>query len=314
MKMQFGFTDDYIIGTGGLALTGHLIKKIDFVRKVNQVNLKHALTPDIRHSDVIVSYLGILCQGKNDFDHIEAYREDEFYRQALGIRKVPSSPTLRQRLDSAEDSFHDIILNENANLIRVGAHTITPCSTGHIPIDIDVSPFDNSNTKKEGVSLTYKMVDGYAPIFAYMGEEGFCINLQLREGSQHSQCDTESFLAKTIELAKKASKKPLLVRMDSGNDSGSNIKIMQTEETKADFIIKRNLRRESKEAWLAVAQTNATAIEPREGKKVWIGSLATCPKGNDKKARMVYRVTERTMTSKGQILLCPDIEVDAWWT
>jgi plasmid maintenance system antidote protein VapI len=314
MKMQFGFTDDYIIGTGGLALAGHLIKKINFVQKVNQVNLKEAHNPEIRNSDVLVSYIGLLCQGKNDFDHIEAFRDDTFYRQALGIRKVPSSPTLRQRLDTARDSFREIILNENANLLLAGAPTLTSCSTGHAVIDIDVSPFDNSNTKKEGVGYTYKKVDGYAPIFAYLGEEGYCINLQLREGTQHCQCDTEGFLADTIKLAKKVSKKPLLVRMDSGNDSGSNIRIMQAEQTKADYIIKRNLRREKKSAWLAVAQTNGTISEPREGKKVWTGSLMTQPKGNTEKSRMIYKVTERTMTPDGQLLMCPEIEVEAWWT
>jgi hypothetical protein len=35
---------------------------------------------------------------------------------------------------------------------------------------IDVSPFDNSGTKKEGVSRTYQGNDGYAPIFAYLGK------------------------------------------------------------------------------------------------------------------------------------------------
>jgi len=33
---------------------------------------------------------------------------------------------------------------------------------------------DNSKTKKEGVSRTYKGDDGYAPIAAYLGGEGWC--------------------------------------------------------------------------------------------------------------------------------------------
>jgi len=44
-----------------------------------------------------------------------------------------------------------------------------------IPVDIDVSPFDNSGSKKEGVSFTYKKMDGYAPIFAYIGTEGYLL-------------------------------------------------------------------------------------------------------------------------------------------
>jgi S-adenosylmethionine hydrolase len=34
---------------------------------------------------------------------------------------------------------------------------------------------DNSQTRKEGVSYTYKGYDGYAPIAAYLGQEGWCL-------------------------------------------------------------------------------------------------------------------------------------------
>lgn len=60
---------------------------------------------------------------------------------------------------------------------------------------MDVTPFDNSKTKKEGVSRTYKGFDGYAPIMAYLGTEGYLINAKLREGKQHCQCDTPAFFA-----------------------------------------------------------------------------------------------------------------------
>ena len=51
---------------------------------------------------------------------------------------------------------------------------------------MDVSPFDNSKTKKEYVSRTYKGMDGYAPNFGYIGTEGHMVNTELREGKQHS--------------------------------------------------------------------------------------------------------------------------------
>ena len=37
----------------------------------------------------------LLAQGKCDFDAIEAFRGDRFFRQALGLVSVPSLPTLR---------------------------------------------------------------------------------------------------------------------------------------------------------------------------------------------------------------------------
>lgn len=49
------------------------------------------------------AYLGLLCQGKSDFDQIEAFRQDHFFGMTLGLREVPFSPTLRQRLDLAAE-------------------------------------------------------------------------------------------------------------------------------------------------------------------------------------------------------------------
>ncbi len=40
---------------------------------------------------------------------------------------------------------------------------------GLVPLDVDVFPQDNSNTKKEGVSRTYNIYYGYASIAAYLG-------------------------------------------------------------------------------------------------------------------------------------------------
>jgi hypothetical protein len=34
---------------------------------------------------------------------------------------------------------------------------------------------------------TYKGYDGYAPIAAYVGNEGWCLSCELRPGSQHAQ-------------------------------------------------------------------------------------------------------------------------------
>lgn len=54
-----------------------------------------------------------------------------------------------------------------------------------IPLDMDVSPFESSKTQKEGVPRTYKGCDGYASVLRYLDTEGYLINLELRESSQH---------------------------------------------------------------------------------------------------------------------------------
>ena len=56
-------------------------------------------------------------------------------------------------------------------------------------------------------------------MMAYIGTEGYAVNFELREGKQHFQNGTVEILLETINLCKKLTDKPLLVRLDSGNDS-----------------------------------------------------------------------------------------------
>ncbi|MCL6446075.1 MAG: transposase [Alicyclobacillus sp.] len=226
MRFIIEQSDETITTHSGLSLVGLLLNKTTLGTRLNKTVIDGMGNPDISNRNVAYSYLGLLCQGKSDFDHIEPFRDDEFFRAALQINAVPSSPTLRQRLDMAaqKSGWETIILEESANLLRNLQVPITPVYLGqnkdrpYIPLDIDVSPFDNSGTKKEGVSRTYKGHDGYAPIFAYIGLEGYAVNVNLRDGKTYFQKDTDKFLAQSIRYSKSITSIPLLVRMDAGND------------------------------------------------------------------------------------------------
>jgi hypothetical protein len=50
------------------------------------------------NSDILRGYLGLLVQGKSDFDAIENFRGDAFSKPALGIKLLPSGATLRQHM------------------------------------------------------------------------------------------------------------------------------------------------------------------------------------------------------------------------
>ena len=193
----------------------------------------------------------------------------------------------------------------------------TALANGLVPVDIDVTPMDNSKSKKEGVSRTYKGFDGYAPMMAYIGTEGYAINFELREGKQHCQKGTVEFLQETIKLCHKLTDKPLLIRLDSGNDSIDNVAVLM--DTGCFFIIKRNLRRESTDDWFEMAKQYFQNVNsPRDGKTVYIGSdwkTVTSKQFNKEfTLRTGYEITERTIDKYGQFNLVPDIEVETWWT
>ncbi len=322
-NIKIEFTNERIIPASGLAVVGAILGKSNFVKRCNRMDV----TPNrsqhqIKNGDILLSYIGMLCMGKPQFQAVHEMDDDrDFYKSALGIAyNIPSEETLRQRMDDIGSSQREHILAENVELLRSNGIVPSKLPNGFVPVDIDVTPFDNSKTRKEGVSRTYKGYDGYAPIMAYIGTEGYLINAQLREGRQHCQCDTPGFLRETIKLCKQLTNEPLLIRLDSGNDAAENIGILL--ESGCYFIIKRNLRRESREAWFEMAKTNSQNItSPRDGKTVYIGSdwkdvTYHTVDGSDKTVtiRTGYEIIERTIDKYGQFLLPSDLEVNTWWT
>jgi hypothetical protein len=309
------FSDERLITASGLSIVGLLLKRTQLAKRLNESKLEDNPDPKILNSDVVLAYIGLLCQGKNDFDHIREMDADpDFYCKALNIRNIPSSETLRQRLDMAVNQWLQDILEANIELLQTTDTKFTPCFENFIPLDVDVSPFDNSKTKKEGVARTYKGFDGYSPIFAYLGAEGYWINTELRKGSVHCQKNTVQFLKELIQQAKRLTKMRLLLRLDSGNDSSDNIRLCFQPETSCDFLIKRNLRQESLDMWLDIAKENGVVTRPRDGKTVYTGSVLWYVDGLDSRVRIVFQVIERTSRANGQLLLVPEIEVETWWT
>ena len=128
MKFKIRFSNERLITPSGLAIAGLLIDKTDLKRRLDSIKLKDNANPQVKNSDVAISYIGLLCQGKSDFEAIREMKEDpEFYMDALNIRRIPSSGTLRQRMDLAGNKLRTILLEENVNLLKEAVATFTPC-------------------------------------------------------------------------------------------------------------------------------------------------------------------------------------------
>lgn len=206
------------------------MEKAALLKKINTMKVDSKRSQSqIKNGDILLSYIGLLYQGKTAYEDIREMSADlDYYELALGItRSIPSAETLRQRMDDIGSSLRKNIL--------------------------DATPMDNSKIHKEEVFYTYKGFFGYAPMMAYIGAEGFLVNTELREGSQHCQCNTQAFLSETLDYSHQLTQKQLFVRMDSGNDAAENLGILI--EDGSWFIVKRNLRRsESKQEWLDKAK------------------------------------------------------------
>lgn len=324
-KIQYITSNSRIIPYGGLLIPGQMLDAIGFDRLVDKSSKP---TKEYKDSDILKAMLiGILC-GNPDFEAIHETDDDqEFYCNAFHMRKMPSEATMRQRMDEIGASKKEILRLANVELFKRYGIEPSALDNGYVPVDIDVSPFIDEKCKKQGISKTYKLKDGYAPIFAYIGKEGYLLACELREGKQHCQCGTVEFLLDVLRLARKITDKPLLFRLDSGNDSADNIGIFMEECYAGDrihFIIKRNLRKEKPAEWLDELRGVCQKItEPREGKKEYIGETFRDISYyvSDESARKIeksvgirtiYDIIERKCDHDGQFYIEPKVECDMY--
>jgi len=309
----------------GLALIGQCCQAAQVEAVIDP---RLPVSQGMRTSDVVKSMVGLLTLGKSDFEAIEPFRTDRFFKESLGLSKVPGSVWIRQRLDAKSAELRELTDELSLRLLERTEAPIT-AHKGYVCCDIDTFVMDNSDTKKEAVSRTYQGVDGYTPIAAYLGNEGWNIGLELRTGKQHSAFETNYFLERVFPRIDRlvAQRCPadakVLLRKDSGFD-GAHLLFMQAAEKERwanlgrafDFITKWNPRKQDKAAWIARAEEAAAFVETRPGKRV--GLIFVDVERAWQKAkrtfRLVVQVTERTIDKKGQHLLVPEIELQGWWT
>lgn len=310
---------------GGLALVGRLFKRINLAAMVDP---KYPVRGGIANSDILKCYLALLTLGKNDFEAVEGFRSQRFAHQALGLRAVPSSATLRQRFDTMGTEWSELADQSNRALLslRINGAPIDfgALPTGHLPLDIDTFVMDQSDTVKEGVSWTYAGVQGYCPIALYLGTRGYCLELDLREGSQHSALESEYNIERALGTACVVSAAPLLLRADSGFCSQHLITRSLEQAArlgrKVDLLIKWNPRAAPVEKIAAqrCADTGTVWAQLREGKRecLWSEGLdAVEVKGASSRAlRRLYRLTERTLDRRGQPMLLPEYVLEGWTT
>jgi len=224
----------------GLSIIGQCFE----IAGVDSIDSRFPTTLGMRTSDVIKSYLGLLCLGMSDYDAVENFRRDKPFQQLLTLQKVPSAATLRQRLEKlAANDLQARTATWSTTLLSLIEAPIT-AETTHVCLDIDTFVMDNSNSKKEGVSRTYQKVDGYTPIAAYLGNEGWCLGLELRPGKQHTMKESNAFLERVLPRAQGLTKQPILLREDSGFDSQAlwPQTVSIHDDNKTEYVVQRVMR------------------------------------------------------------------------
>ena len=304
----------------GLSIIGQCIE----IAGVDSIDGRFPITLGMRTSDVVKSYLGLLCLGMSDYDAIENFRRDKPFQQLLTLQKVPSTATLRQRLEKlAANDLQARTASWSTTLLSLVEAPIT-AETTHVCLDIDTFVMDNSNSKKGGVSRTYQKVDGYTPIAAYLGNEGWCLGLELRPGKQHTMKESNAFLERVLPRAPGLTEQPILLREDSGFDSQAHLALLERQRQafadagrRLDYVVKWNPRGSAtadRDTWLAVATDYWQELRPGKRQALWTQTVSIHDGKIEYVVQRVMRLVERTADRDGQLLIEPDYELEGWWT
>lgn len=308
---------EFYTAQSGMALVGLAVNR--YTTLASRL-AKAAPSQGIAAADILRCYLGLLCQGKSDFEAIRPFFEDdEFFAAALGVKDVPSPETLRQRMDKIAHPAQWIVNFCTVELLKKAKATLSTLPSGHMPLDLDVFTQDNSNTKKEGVSWTYRKFHGFAPIAAWLGLEGWCLEIEQRPGSQHAQEGFVPFLLRAIDKSRQLTEAALLVRLDSAHDAIMTLVTLASEQV--DFIVKWNPRGTDVPARASEVFARGKMIKQDQKGRIAIMTETverTYKDEDDKeqplKVRRVLRATERYFEKDGTPLLVPDVEIEGWWT
>ena len=161
-KIEYVVSDERLITPSGLSLVGQVLGKSDLIKKANRMRTDKRSQPQIKNGDILLTMIGLLSLGKSDFENVnEFHADEEFYKISLGIAYgIPSESSLRNRMDQIGTSMNAQNLDGNISMFRSCRFAPSPLAVGCVPVDIDVSPFDNSGSHKADVSRTYKNFDG----------------------------------------------------------------------------------------------------------------------------------------------------------
>ena len=135
--------------TGGNYIAGQMIPD----KAIEQIpeNFQSRRRDSISAHSILMTLVGMLCNARTDFNDVDLYKDDTVFAHSFQIDKLPSEPTLRQRLDELpEQRTHLALRNFNQSLLK--DRSFGTVQAGHlnlVPIDIDVSPLDNSGSSKQ---------------------------------------------------------------------------------------------------------------------------------------------------------------------
>ena len=93
-QIKIVFTNERLITPSGLTIVGGMLGKSSFVKQCNRIPVdKKRSEPQIKDGDILLTYIGLLCQGKTEFEAVKEM-QDPSSPKKVETHRIASSEEL----------------------------------------------------------------------------------------------------------------------------------------------------------------------------------------------------------------------------
>ncbi|MCP4049480.1 MAG: hypothetical protein GY730_02080 [bacterium] len=152
MDYRINTTTERLNSTGGIALAGKILEKIEFG---SDINLSSQSYPD-----VLKSMIGLYIQGRTRFEEIDLFRKNIFFRDSLGLGYVPAKETARlylERMIPEKDKVNTAMEKASIMLLKNSSlNSIKVNKRFYLLVDIDIPLLIIPKAKKKELAVLTK--------------------------------------------------------------------------------------------------------------------------------------------------------------
>ena len=250
----------------GLAFVGKNLKRVNVNALIDPI---FPVRSGVANSEILKSYLALVCLGKSDFDAIEGFRNNACFKRALGLGVVPSSPTLRQRMDTHAASWFDRAPQMNQLLLssRINGQPMDFVSLACGYTGVQHSASESEYNLERALPMAASLVS--TPLLV-RADSGFCSAKLMQEITAQAQT-----LQREIAF---------IIKWNPRKSPVKTIAEKRVADASTPWVSERLGKREC--LWQEALEVTGVAS-------------ASNP------ARRVYHLTERTIDKHGNTLLLP---------
>lgn len=203
------------ISAGGLGTIMQLIGQLDLRRTINEAIpiLKIHLPYD--EADHVFNMALNLLAGGACLDHLEWWRTDEAYLNAVGAERIPDPTTAGdfcRRFGQAEV----MLLMQAFNRVRKKVWQQQPDEFFDVAIiEADGTMVETCGEKKQGIGMNYKRQWGYHPLVVTLANTGEPLYVVNRSGNRPSHEQAPFYIDLAIDQCRKAGFRKIIVRGDT---------------------------------------------------------------------------------------------------